>query len=344
MYVFFERELFYLYDTQQFGLHEFRLKNQHNEPVGPVPVRLLDTDFPPDSTGIVHLQNEVWLFKANRIFKMNEHQLRNKLSEYSRFLSVKKGMGAVCRHEKFRSISMSIIRIIYDIREKNFSVESVGRSSSLRKVSAVEEFGCSSSGEDCILTNSGLFYYLTYHLGWLFFLLILLLLIWPLTVFLAVLDKRWWVRHKDDYIVDETQHKVCLASNQNISSLSRQDEMRKRLYPQQPVGPSSQQKEDDSDEEVEEETPINLPLRKSIEEPIEKPMEKQRSFRGVTERFSKLLDGMKKGESQPKNPEKFRSSFYLRNLSDQQETGEPKANSPKPSETDRSYYSERNVE
>lgn len=318
LYLFFDRELFYLYDAEQLGLYEFRPRGKH-EPVGPVPVRLLDVDFPLYSTGIVRLLDEVWVFKADQIWKMNEQTLRSKLNEHVRFLSAKKGLGAVCRHQKFQSISLSIIRIIYDIHEKPFGLKSVNESSALTRVSTLEEFGCSSSGEICILENSGLFYYLSYHLGWLCFLLVLILLLWPLSVLLAYL----WMKHKDDfYIVDETRHKVRLASNQKIPSLSRQDEMRKRMYPHHLS--TTQPKSDDSEED--EETPINLPIEKS------------RFW--VTERIGKLIDGFRKSD----NPPKGKSSFYSRNQFDQQAVAGQEESSTKPKEEDRPKYSERNIE
>lgn len=313
MYLFFESDNIYLYDTK-------------NEPVGPVPVRLLDRDFPLYSTAIVRVRDEIWLFKANQIWKIHEVTLNGKLSEFTRFLGAGKGLGAVCKHEKFKSINLSIIRIIYDLRDRAFNLKNLNETSVMTKIASLEAFGCSSSGESCILTSTGLFYYLTYHPGWLSFLIVLLLLFWPLTVLLAYL----WMRNKDNfYVVNETQYKTRPASNQEIGSLSREDEMRKRRFPHHLSPPRlspQHSKENDTDEEM---SPINLPL--------EKPSE---GFQVVIDKFSKLIDTVKKRENQ----KKFKASFYSGSPSNEQPGDEQKENDSRPKEGNVQKYSERSIE
>ena len=331
LYLFFDGK-YLLFEDRLFYLHKSMKKGGDNEQAGPMPVSLLDSEFPPYSAAIVHLHDEIWLFKADQIWKMNEAKLKSKLQDYSRFLNAKKSLGAVCKHEKFNSINLSIIQIIYDIQEKPFNLENFNKSSDLSRLSALQEFGCSSHGERCILQSSGFFYYLGHHPGWLSFLLILLLLLWPLTV----LGTYLWLKHKDDfcttYVLNETPHKVRLTTNHE-TSLSREDEMRKRRYPHH-LNASRSSPPAKENESEEEETPIPLAIGGSPKEGTLRAIggSSKGTFRTVSEKFGNLIEGLKQG----KNQEKSKSSFYSKNPPNEQAADGQKEKVPK--------YSERNIE
>lgn len=217
----------------------------------------MDSKFPSNSDGIVRMGNEIWIFKKDKIYIIDQNEFNTKLNVYTNLFD--QNNLAECQHYKFTPLNLSLIKVIYDKRGKDFSL--TNQSSNIKFVSSFVKFGCPNKALEFILTNIGLFNYLYYHFGLLIFLIILFLLFWPLSVLIICLYLKIYRSKRQQYFTADQGHRGFLRTAFEMPTQSKQEVQF-------------------TDEENDEITSIRLPIK------------------GLKTKFNKLIDKVKNNDNQ----------------------------------------------
>ena len=161
---------------------------------------------------------ELWIFKRNKIYITNKQDFKHRLEKYIKILALS-DLSSKCSSKLLDLDNVSIIEIIYDKFSKPFSLENNETNFETRLITSKL---CTSSSLDFIISNVAFFTFMRYHLGILYFIVILIFLIWPLSIFIFFLR----MRKENSYIVDENQDRNQTAEiNQSSSRVGSEEEV-----------------------------------------------------------------------------------------------------------------------